>query len=496
MKRWLPILALLLSAQGVAEAQTRVVSDTVAATALTVYPDDLALVTETRRVQVPAGRSTIAFEGVSDLIIPQSLILQSFTGVSLERNFDYNLLGKVSLYENSIGETIGLTRIDRGSGEVLSQDAEIVAANAQGGVVVKTDEGYEGLFCSGLTVRESFEGLPPGLAARPVMSVEVEAEDAGEQEVVISYLTSGFDWEADYRLDLGDESNLLGWLSLENGTAKRYEDVQLAVIAGQLQRDRGTRGVAAVREVLRDMCWPVGSTKRGVPWSPRRVPDVSKTTDFLQFRQLAAAPVMESAMANDEVIVTGARVQMAQEEQFADYKLYRIPQTVTVGAYQAKQVAFVDTPGVDVERLYDLSLDQLRTGLFPLAVRYDIDNDREGELAKSLPEGVVRVFVPSASMGRAYVGEDRIEDTPVDQEAKITAGRSVDVFADIEGEPDDVYVVTLTNAGSDTAMVEMDTENFTRARVNGARRVEDEDVPTWRVEVPARERVEVRVRLR
>ena len=477
----------------------RVVSSSVERTQLTLYPDDLALVTETRVVEVPAGRSTIAFEGVSDLIVPQSLVLRSFAGVSLERNFDYDLLGRAALYQNSVGERLRLTRIDQSSGRVLAQEAVIVAADADGGVVVETDAGYEGLFCSGLAVRGSFEGLPPGLAARPAMSVEVEAEAAGAREVVISYLTSGMGWAADYRLDLGpnfgpdfgeESADLLGWLSLNNRTAKRYEDVELAVIAGEVRRDPGTRGVAVEAERFRDVCWPVGTTKRG------RVRPPAPSVPTL------AAPMMADAMAEsaafDEIIATSSRRverKLAVEEDFADYKLYRVPGRVTVGAYQTKQVAFVDGGGVEVERLYALDLDALEAELFALPVRYEIDNSRDGELARSLPEGTVRVFARAESVGRAYVGEDRIADTPVDQDAELVAGRSVDVFAKAEIIDDGRTRIALVNAGSETAVVEM-TSRYAGVRVRGARRVEDEDTPTWRVEVGPRERVDVRVRAR
>jgi len=49
---------------------------------LTIYPDNLAMVTEVRRVTLPKGPATIRFLGVSDQIIPQSAVLQEFAIVN------------------------------------------------------------------------------------------------------------------------------------------------------------------------------------------------------------------------------------------------------------------------------------------------------------------------------------------------------------------------------------------------------------------------------
>jgi len=176
---------------------TRVVSETADLTTVTIYPDNLALITEVRKLTVPAGKSVIEFEGVSDLIIPQSMILREFTGLTLERNFDYDLLSKTTLFENAVGDIVTLTRFDKASGAVVNQSAEIISARRDTGVVIGVDGKIETLSCSGLTERVSFGAAGDGLSAKPIMSVQVSAEAAGEQEVVISYLTSGLGWKAE-----------------------------------------------------------------------------------------------------------------------------------------------------------------------------------------------------------------------------------------------------------------------------------------------------------
>lgn len=480
------------------------------AVTLTVYPDNLAMVTETRRVKVPAGRSTVAFTGVSDRIIPQSLVLREFSGVSLQRNFDYDLLSKGMLFEAAVGDTMRLTRIDRGSGRTVTQEAAVVSADSNSGVVVKTEDGYEGLYCSGLAVRESFDVIPPGLVAEPRMSIEVEAETAGEQEVTISYLTSGMGWEADYTLSVEGENSadLLGWLSLRNDTNMRVEDADLSVVAGQLQRFWDTREVEARSPYLSAVCWPVGSTKRGIAYQPNiTCPDGTRVGDISQCPALYASVAALSADFEDEIIVTGARMaegmppppppppQLAEREDFADYKLYRIPRLVTVAAHQTKQLAFVAKDGVEVETLLYLDLDSVpyldNDRPQPLTVRYDIDNASDGKLGEPLPQGNVRVFAPSITMGEVYVGEDAIEDLPVDLPVEVAAGRSANAFFSArpkrQRERQMSAEVVLSNASDEAVDVLMDSRSFSKVRVNGARRDRDEEIPTFRVTVPANE---------
>ena len=413
-----------------AAAQVRVISSDVEAASVTIYPDNLALITEVRRVNVPAGRSTLAFEGVSDLIIPQSMILREFSGFTLERNFDYDLLGKVSLFEKSIGKIVTLTRLDKASGAITNTQATIISARRDTGVVVDVEGKTEVLMCSGLSERTQFEGLPAGLNPAPVMSIVVNAETAGEQEVVISYLTSGLGWQADYRLDINeaqDQAAMLGWLTLTNNTAKRYEDVTLSIIAGDLNRRPETRAVSSPKPYQRAQCYPKGSTKRGI--ASRIIANVSKTMARGQSYGLTS-PVPEMAMMADSVVVTGTRsAKQAVEETVGDYKLFRVPGEVSVGAYQTKQIAFLNKDTVDINPYYKAEIYGQTQYRDPIALEamFDIDNSRDGLLAASLPKGVVRFFGRNKTGRLVFLGDDRIDNLAIDEPVRLSLGASFNV---------------------------------------------------------------------
>ena len=484
---------------------TRVVSDTVALTTVTIYPDNLALITEVRKVNVPAGKSVIAFEGVSDLIIPQSMILREFTGLTLERNFDYDLLSKTTLFENAVGNIVTLTRFDKVSGAVVAQQAEIISARRDTGVVMRVDGQIETLSCSGLTERVSFGAAEEGLTAKPVMSVQVSAEAAGEQEVVISYLTSGLGWRADYRVDLKDvmegkpagtrEASLLAWLTLNNRTAKDYSDVPLAIIAGDLNRDRETRAVSPPKPYLQGQCYPIGDTKRGIASGGGQFAVGRAELPPGNPMPVSASYSTVAMMDTDEIIVTARKAKVAIEENVGDYKLYRVPGLVSVKPYQTKQIAFLDEDSVEIGRYFKADAYSFDTSSTPqsLTLTYDLNNDREDGLARSLPKGTFRIFDKRENGQTVYLGEARVDNLAIDEDVELTMSRSMSVQMKteaVETRPKKGIVThTFFNALDEAARVKV-VNNHEELRGKklyepGIKRDPEEIIPTWWLEVPS-----------
>src|SRR5579871_5180340 len=95
----------------------------VATAGLAASDNGLALITETRIVDVPAGRSRVLFEGVADGIVPQSAAIEGLPAGVVERNFDYDLLDPASMLARSVGETVSLRRVDAKTGRVSEERA-------------------------------------------------------------------------------------------------------------------------------------------------------------------------------------------------------------------------------------------------------------------------------------------------------------------------------------------------------------------------------------
>ena len=206
------VAALALSARG--GAQAIVTSPDPDGVAVTVYrnPDrgleplnlgwlgGYALVSETRHVRLPAGDSELRFEGVTSGIVPQSAIVTGMGEAVLEKNRDARLLSPGALLDASLGERLTLRRTDKATGKVREQEA-IVRATSDG-VVIQTPAGIEALRCTGLPETLDTSQVPPGLSAKPTLSVRVRSPEPVERDVTLSYITNNFDWQANYVAEL------------------------------------------------------------------------------------------------------------------------------------------------------------------------------------------------------------------------------------------------------------------------------------------------------
>ena len=447
-------------------------SKDIAATGLTIYPDNLGFVRETRTIDVPAGIVDLRFFGVSDMIIPQSAVLESFEGLRLEGNFDSDLISPAKLLERSVGETVTIRRVNPVTGTADLVSAKLVSAapdnKGQTSAIFSTGDGVEGYQCSGLAEALILSDLPDDLHSVPVLSTRVVSETAGPKEITLTYMTRGLGWSADYRMDVekgSDEVGLLGWLTLNNRTSKRFEDADLSVVAGQVNQ---------VRE---------GSQfNRGRQWS--RVANCVLHKNIVEQRdvvvvQSASIPASTRERASfsgvsDEVIVTGvskAVVREATQEDLGDYKLYRAPQAVTVEPYQTKQIAFLSKDNVALETAdtYKWTLSDMRNrGNWNALIKgrhvYSLDNSKDGNLAAPLPAGTVRAMSQTEDGLHVFMGEDIISNKAIGLPVELEIAESFLVAAQFyqvkqkarkfEGRID------VTNA-SDTAIIaEFDMDGF------------------------------------
>src|SRR6185503_13820764 len=208
--------------------------------AVTIYNGDIALVQDTRQLDIPAGRSRQEFPDVSAQIRPETVTL-SGAGVGIvEQNFDFDLLSPQALMQKAVGETITLVRTNPATGAEVRERARALAAN--GGVVLQIGERIEVLRDDGLPVRVIFDRVPENLRARPTLSVTVQSERAGRRPVTLTYLSAGLGWSADY-VALFDEANgrmdVQGWITLTNNSGTPYVNANTLLVAGDAGEGNG-----------------------------------------------------------------------------------------------------------------------------------------------------------------------------------------------------------------------------------------------------------------
>jgi len=452
-------------------AQTTVTSEAADKTWLTIYPDNLAMIVERRVIDVPAGQSTIRFMGVSDQIVPQTSVLQSFEGLTLESNFDGDLITRGALLDKAIGETLTVRRMNPKTGEESLLKGRLVSAANRNevvqGIVLETPDGVEALECSGLSEALIFNGLPKGLSAKPVLSMDVDSEVAGEKEIFLSYLSRGIGWEADYRLDVGadqkGEGPLTGWLTVTNKTAKSFKDTPTAIVAGELNMTGNTKPDIKVQKTFTPGCWAAGSTKRGTRVNAALYKYIQPTkrgkytfwdgSSGDDPSMAPARPVVAYSMTPEPAPAGYGGARMAEEEELGDYKLYRTPQPVTVAAMQTKQIAFIGIDDAEYEKVHKFDFDfwvvQMQRALpMPMTVEYELDNSKEGKLGKALPKGNVRLMTQRGNGKTAYLGESTVRNLAVDLpvEIELSSSPSVQVLPKVSTRLDGAGASVMLNA--------------------------------------------------
>jgi len=460
----------------------------------------LALIVETRTVDLPAGEGIIRFRGLATGVVPQSAVLEGLPAHVVERNADFDLLSPASLMEKSVGEVVRVVRTNPATGEQVEKTA-VIRAGGQG-TVLEIDGQFEALDCSGQTERVVFDRVPEGLGDQPTLSVRTRAERAGRHTVTLAYLTTGLQWSADYvaRLDPGDGTlDLTGWVTLANFGGTGFPDAPVQVVAGTLRKDAGTVPVEPLVRYQQNQCWPQGTTTfgsgqfagyGGAPPPPPPPPPPP------------AAPMlrMVAKEALNEVVVTGSRI--ARQGELGDYKIYTLPEPTTVAARQTKQVRFLDRDSVAYERVYRAGLLDQDEEARPMGVVLKLRNEERAGLGVALPGGSVAVMQPDGAGGVLLAGQDRFEDKGVGLPVRLNFGQSPDVQVQtrlVKSESSRRGAVTterseiettVTNARSEAVTVELVADAAMqrgfRIRSQSVRsRVDDTGYPVWTLTVPA-----------
>jgi hypothetical protein len=457
-----PRLALLtLALAGAADAQTIATSQGPDRVAVTVYRDSnrqpeqqpnvrwlngYALISETRRVTLPAGETELRFEGVAGGILPQSAIVSGLPEGVIERNRDAYLLSPATLLDRSLGLRVHLKRTSRATGAVREQDA-IVRTGAAGAIVVQTEGGFEALRCTGLPETLIYDRVPPGLSARPTLSVRARSGQAVTATITLSYLASGFDWQANYVATLspdGTRLQLFAWLTLASMDETGFPDADTQAVAGRLNRTN-----AAVQPAeggpLNIQCWPQGTTSD----IELRQAEYIEVGGFADARgMINALPMMAPPPPSPP---PPPPPMQAVQEDLGDLKLYRIPEPVTVAARSQKQVALLQRGDVQVALVYRRRVFPNATGAV-FAQRMLVTRNRAAEgLGLPLPAGRLMLFAERGGrpllVGQAVVRDRAVgEDVEIDLGAAPAVRSELTLIAEHDGVSDYELVVTSDRA--------------------------------------------------
>ena len=435
-------ISLPATAQLVEPARAIIRSSTVEGTSVTVYRspdrsvsrelnldalDGYALITETRTITLPQGPATIRFEGVANGMIAVSALVIGLPGGVVEKNREGALLSPASLLDGSLGNRVTLRRINRATGAVVEQNAT-VRTGAGGALVFETSAGLEALRCSGLNETIVYTEIPSGLGATPVLTVDTVSPVATTATVRLTYLSTGFDWSADYILRVADDSDrvdLFGWMTIANGNQASFVDAQVMSIAGQPNIDSDVEDLAGSppEPELQLRCYPLDGTSTapafGLPANAAAMSQPDEWGDQDTMDIVVTARRREQSLQD---VPTAISAVTATEEGLGNLRLFRIPFPTTVAAQSQKQVAFLNVGNIRTRRIYQ---GWARSNWHfndpePLTISLRINNRRADGLGRSLAAGNMAIF---SAAGR-LIGSDSQRDLAVGEEFDIEVSDS------------------------------------------------------------------------
>lgn len=354
---------------------------------LTVYEHDRSLVRDRRQVSLPPGNVSVRFSGISDSILPETIMLLDGAGHFLDVDriaYDHERLSPRTLLAAHVGKTVRVVRTDPVTGRETEENARVVSVHD--GVVLEIGGRIE----TGMPGRLVFDRLPDGLGNDPFLTIEWENHAGHDGVLELNYLMHGIGWRTDYVARLDEESDIMslaGRATLANNSGMSLKDVDVTLVAGNLNRVSG--GERAMMS------------------------SVALKRDALQIANAVPGEVQ------------------------GDYYRYELPGKMTLPDRQLCQYALFNAGSVKVKRkwvlegesyYYRSSLPGMRRG-WPVVQRVEWKNDSRDGLGFPIPQGVVRFYQADRHGNMQFAGESRMPHTPVGESASLSPGESFLVTA-------------------------------------------------------------------
>jgi len=377
--------------------------------ALTLYGNNLAMITEKRSVEIEkTGQVKLMYPGVPSSIDTSSILASFSKPVRLySQNYSYDVISYDSLLKYHLGKTIHYIEkedsVEIKEGTLLATNPLLVRER-NFGVIFKPYQIF-------------FPDIPREMAVKPSLFWNIETQ-AETLDIGLKYLARGMSWKSDYTVNLSSDThlNLNSWITITNNSGATYQDANITVLAGEVNAPRP------------------------------------------QSRRVYAKRAMLQA-AKDEANI--------QSESFSGYHIYPIPFRETIKNKEKKQISFIEKKKISYQK-YALNKEQIYfTNFGERKLRFDqiIDfkNSRKNHLGIPLPKGTVRVYKEDKSGTSRFVGAANISDIPKDEKVKLTIGKYFDItgkervtsYRQTSKERHIGYEIILSNHGKENEVVKI-----------------------------------------
>lgn len=330
--------------------------------ALTIYNGGFGAVKEKRTIHMECEEREIIFADVAQQIETDSLIVE---GVNIQEfNYDFDLVDKDKLLRKYIDKEVYLK--DRRTGD--KKRCRLLSVEGAGRCVLEDTDTKEIYLDTQSEI--ILPSLPSGLIVKPALVWKTDGRST--DEVQVSYLSGGFNWTANYVVELkAGTLNLIGWAEIENKCGMSFENAKIKLIAGEVNR-------------------------------------IKDEEDEIDSRYY----VCESSAA-----------PQAEEKAFFDYHMYTLNQQTTLKDNQSKQICILSGNQIPYKQYYQLDLHEEKADVI-----VEFINCKDDGLGVAMPKGKIKLYKEDeADASLEFIGEDQIEHTSNDESIKLSIGKAFDI---------------------------------------------------------------------
>ena len=347
---------------------------------LIVYNSNIGLVHERRDLSIATDEKTIVYEGIAQSIEVDSINVSLPKGVQLKsQQYRFDKLTQSKLLEAHIDKSIEV-RLPRDgqtfkiiSVTLLSSEGEKALVRASDGNIITVE--------SDAII---FKNIPTELITKASLVWNVDVLKDTYEAMELDYSIQDIAWQSNYILRLEkDKASLDGWISVENRSGKSYDEVDLYLLAGDINR-------ASTPPVL--------------------------------YKQARAMIMDESAPVGHQ----------AHE----GYHFYTVPFKVSLANNEKTQIKFITKTDIAVQRKQSVTLSN--PNYLNAQQEHDVTQFVSlSALDIALPKGVVRTY-SKLEETNILLGESALAHTPKESAIYLELGKSFDlkVIESVESKDD------------------------------------------------------------
>ncbi|MCF6268695.1 MAG: hypothetical protein L3J41_03200 [Melioribacteraceae bacterium] len=381
--------------------------------AVTVYNNNLGVVKDLRTIDIASGISTIKLTDVAQYIDPTSVHI-GIDGEVLEQNYQYDLVSINKILKKYLDKNIELINE---KGELL--EGTLLTANSNQIVLKKKDGGLL-MLPNTNKYQISVEELPEGLITKPTLVWMVSSPKSGEQDVEVSYQTSGMNWHAEYVVVLNEDDDKLdlnSWVSVDNNSGTTFKNAKLKLIAGDVN---------------------------------------------------LVKPQYNQRLYKGEVMMAmdAAPSPQFEEKSFFEYHIYNLQRSTTLRNNETKQISLFDAKDVTANKKYYYKGGNYygNNSSGKVSVIIEFENNKANNLDVPMPKGKVRVY-KSDGDALEFIGEDMIDHTSKKEKIKLKIGDAFDITVkDVQTEHnkiskrayEQVFEITIKNKKDENIVVDVE----------------------------------------